>query len=224
MQLVLGAGAIQASAKLRSITAKHLGEQATLYTRIRILFFFLFFPPIPPSLTTPTRPSCPSFAALASQSLGLVAVLLPHVRAALATRLQAKQQAFLVELDRVKQARLSARLDQRALVSWSATLTHLSEPRPNGSTRQEYQEHHEKLLGKLVAMIGDLIAHSASHSGLRERDWDDMAAGPCRFVEDVIKGVSTMHRVLFQLLPPAQVQVRGLIFFVAPLYPVDQPL
>ncbi len=214
MQLVLGAGAIQASAKLRSITAKHLGEQSHIVHAYTDTFLLLVLSlDHTPSLTTPTRPSCPSFAALTSQSLGLVAVLLPHVRAALATRLQAKQQAFLVELDRVKQARLSARLDQRALVLWSATLTHLSEPRPNGSTRQEYQEHHEKLLGKLVAMIGDLIAHSASHSGLRERDWDDMAAGPCRFVEDVIKGVSTMHRVLFQLLPPAQVQVRGLIFF-----------
>ena len=41
--------------------------------------------------------------ALASQCLALVMVLLPHVRAALSAHLQAKQQAFLVELDRIKQ-------------------------------------------------------------------------------------------------------------------------
>lgn len=76
-------------------------------------------------------------------------------------------------------------------------------------------------------MIGDLLAHAAAHSNIRTRDWDDMTtagtgssggaagsgsaaaagagSGRC-FVEDVIKGVSTMHRVLYQLLPPAQVQ------------------
>lgn len=82
-------------------------------------------------------------------------------------------------------------------------------------------------------MIGDLLAHAAAHSDIRTRDWDDMttagtgssggaagsgsaaaagagagagAGGGRCFVEDVIKGVSTMHRVLYQLLPPAQVQ------------------
>ncbi len=134
-QLVLGAGAIQAAVRLRSITAKHL--------------------------------------ALASQCLGLVLVLLPHVRAALAVHLQVKQQAFLVEMDRL---------------------------------RQEYAEHQEKLLAKFVAIIGELVSHSAANTGLRETDWDAMGSAACRFVEDVIKGISTMHKVLQQLLPPAQVQ------------------
>lgn len=135
-QLVLGAGAIHAAARLRSITAKHL--------------------------------------ALASQCLGLVMVLLPHVRAALSAHLQAKQQAFLVELDRIK---------------------------------QEYMEHHEKILAKFVAIIGEVVANTAASTVLKETDWDNMGTSSCRFVEDVIKGVSTMHKVLYQLLPGPQVQV-----------------
>ncbi|EKU21093.1 retrograde transporter [Nannochloropsis gaditana CCMP526] len=134
-QLVLGAGAIQATARLRSITAKHL--------------------------------------ALASQCLGLILVLLPHVRAALAAHLQTKQQAFLIELDRL---------------------------------RQEYAEHQERVLTKFVAIMGELIAHSAANTGLRETDWDALGSAACRFVEEVIKGTTTMHRVLYQILPPTQVQ------------------
>lgn len=134
-QLVLGAGAIQATARLRSITAKHL--------------------------------------ALASQCLGLILVLLPHVRAALAAHLQTKQQAFLIELDRL---------------------------------RQEYAEHQERVLTKFVAIMGELIAHSAANTGLRETDWDALGSAACRFVEEVIKGTTTMHRVLYQILPPTQIQ------------------
>jgi len=141
-QLVLGAGAIQANARLRSITAKHL--------------------------------------ALASQCLGLVLVLLAHVRAALAAHLQTKQQAFLVELDRL---------------------------------RQEYAEHQERILGKFVGIIGELVAQSAANTGLRETDWDAMGSAACRFVEEVIKGVSTMHKVLGGVLPGVQVQdVFGRVF------------
>jgi vacuolar protein sorting-associated protein 54 len=141
-QLVLGAGAIQATARLRSITAKHL--------------------------------------ALASRSLGLILVLLPHVRAALAAHLQTKQQAFLVELDRLK---------------------------------QEYAEHQERILGKFVGIIGELVAQSAAKTGLRETDWDAMGSAACRFVEEVIKGVSTMHKVLVGFLPAGHVQdVFGRVF------------
>jgi vacuolar protein sorting-associated protein 54 len=141
-QLVLGAGAIQATARLRSITAKHL--------------------------------------ALASQCLGLILVLLPHVRAALAAHLQTKQQAFLLELDRL---------------------------------RQEYAEHQERILGKFVGIIGELVAQSAANTGLRETDWDAMGSAACRFVEEVIKGASTMHKVLVGFLPGGQVQdVFGRVF------------
>lgn len=34
-----------------------------------------------------------------------------------------------------------------------------------------------------------------------------MGSTSCRFIEDVIKGVTTMHKVLHQHLPPAQIQV-----------------
>ncbi|KAM3577725.1 hypothetical protein VYU27_000269 [Nannochloropsis oceanica] len=141
-QLVLGAGAIQATARLRSITAKHL--------------------------------------ALAAQCLGLVIVLIPHVRAALGAHLQAKQRAFLLELDRL---------------------------------RQEYAEHQGRILGKFVGIIGELVAQSAANTGLRETDWDAMGSAACRFVEEVIKGVSTMHKVLVGFLPAGHVQdVFGRVF------------
>lgn len=64
-QLVLGAGALQSSAKLKSINAKHL--------------------------------------ALVTQSLGLLSVILPHLRAALMAQLPAKQHTLLNDLDRVKE-------------------------------------------------------------------------------------------------------------------------
>lgn len=151
-------------------------------------------------------------------------VLLPHIRAALASRLQPKQQPFLVELDRIKQVRACGGGRQGGY-AWDATTNTATTAAPSHvcvlppppyqtqQQQQEYQEHHEKILAKFVAMIGDLLSHAAAHSDIRTRDWDDMAAtatagssgGRC-FVEDVIKGVCTMHRVLHQLLPPAQVQ------------------
>ena len=67
-------------------------------------------------------------------------------------------------------------------------------------------EHHETILAKFVSIIGELVANSAS-SSLKETDWDNMGSSSCRFIEDVIKGVTTMHRVLYQHLPAAQVQV-----------------
>lgn len=158
--------------------------------------------------------------ALASQSLTLITALLPHVRAALATQLHAKQQAFLMELDRIKQVHRGwiALLAGAGVLATTSTIAprggvHILLPSPSPASpptthSQEYQEHDEKIHSKLVAMIGELIAHAAAQAGLRERDWDDMAnAGACRFVEDVIKGVSTMHRVLYQIVPAAQVQV-----------------
>ena len=64
-QLVLFAGAIHSSARLRTITAKHLG--------------------------------------LASQCLGLVVGLLPHVTAALTNMLPEKHQSLLGEMDQITQ-------------------------------------------------------------------------------------------------------------------------
>jgi hypothetical protein len=43
---------------------------------------------------------------------------------------------------------------------------------------------------------------------LQDTDWDNLGSTSCRFIEDVIKGTSTMHRVLQQHLPPSQIQAR----------------
>jgi hypothetical protein len=138
-------------------------------------------------------------------------VLTPHVRAALCSHLTPKQQAFLVELDRVKQVQRGW-----APPALAPTLPHmlmqlvgqvLCDSSPF-CFEQEFQEHHEKILAKFVSIIGELVAGSAA-SSLPETDWDSMGSSSCRFIEDVIKGVSTMHKVLHHHLPPAQVQVGG---------------
>jgi len=132
-QLVLGAGAIHSTAKLKSISAKHL--------------------------------------ALASQSLSLVRAITPHVRAVLAARLPPKQQLLLVEIDKAA---------------------------------QDFLEHHEKILAKFVSIIEELV--QASSASLEVLDWDTMGSESCEFLVSVMKGTSTMHKVLHQQLPPSQLQ------------------
>lgn len=110
MQLVLGAGAIQAAAKLRSITAKHLGEMgmrgADPVCCGNAQYADATSGSSLPLTHTHTQPyTLWPVTALASQSLTLITVLLPHVRAALATQLHTKQQAFLTELDRIEHVR-----------------------------------------------------------------------------------------------------------------------
>jgi hypothetical protein len=159
-------------------------------------------------------------AALASQCLALIMVLIPHIRAALAAHLQ-KHQSFLVELDRMRQ------------VGWTLTCLDWASGASLTDVRarvQDYMEHHEKILAKFVSIMGELVHNSASslevrHTrvlavfrlkdsirmsgrwGWQRTDWDHMGSASCAFIDDVIKGVSAMHRVLHQHLPAPLVQV-----------------
>ncbi|CAN0254260.1 unnamed protein product, partial [Ectocarpus sp. 4 AP-2014] len=155
-QLVLGAGAIHSTAKLKSISAKHL--------------------------------------ALCSQSLGLVRSLVPFLKAALSTRLPQKHHLLLAQMDAVA---------------------------------QDYRDHRDKILTKFVSMIEELI--EARSGTLKLTDWDTPGGGrgaaaavgessgdggaaagggadPCQFTADVRKGVTAMHNILQQQLPPEQLQ------------------
>jgi hypothetical protein len=51
---------------------------------------------------------------------------------------------------------------------------------------------------------------------VQDTDWDNLGSTSCRFIEDVIKGTSTMHRVLQQHLPPSQIQARFTMSFIHP--------
>ncbi|KAG5175926.1 Vps54-like protein-domain-containing protein, partial [Tribonema minus] len=124
--------------------------------------------------------------ALCAHSLGLVRALVPHMRAAFAAHLPRKHQLLLVEMERVS---------------------------------QEFGEHHEKILAKFVSIIQELV--DAACPVLREEDWDKVdAAGDSsgavtdehtrshqsQFMGEVVRGVSAMHKVLQQQLPPEQLK------------------
>lgn len=71
---------------------------------------------------------------------------------------------------------------------------------------QDFSEHHEKILAKFVSIIQEVIEQSSST--LKGTDWDRVGGTgegtECRFMADVVKGVTAMHRVLQQQLPPEQ--------------------
>ncbi|CBJ32982.1 conserved unknown protein [Ectocarpus siliculosus] len=159
-QLVLGAGAIHSTAKLKSISAKHL--------------------------------------ALCSQSLGLVRSLIPFLKAALSDEDCRRSTTSCWR----RSGRRGARLD--------------------------YRDHRDKILTKFVSMIEELI--EARSGTLKLTDWDTPGGGrgaavaaagessgdggaaagggadPCQFTADVRKGVTAMHNILQQQLPPEQLQ------------------
>jgi vacuolar protein sorting-associated protein 54 len=136
--LVLEAGAIQSSARLKSINAKHL--------------------------------------ALVTQCVGIIRSILPHVRAALMAQLPSKQHALLVDLDKIK---------------------------------QEYADHHDKVLNKFVNILGGIIDHNLTpsivgtdfDSRCKPDSRDNLNVECCPFLEGVITNTRKMHQVLVALLP-----------------------
>ncbi|KAJ8601853.1 hypothetical protein CTAYLR_002659 [Chrysophaeum taylorii] len=114
---------------------------------------------------------------LASQCLSLVIALAPHVRAAVAERLDVP--SLLADLDAVA---------------------------------RDYLDHHNKILSKFVAIIGDKLVEAAR--SLPKTNWDDSRhhnQAPTddrrsQFVVDVAKNVVNMHAVLAKLLPREQLQ------------------
>ena len=136
--LVLEAGAIQSSARLKSINAKHL--------------------------------------ALVTQCVGMIRSILPHVRAALMAQLQSKQHTLLIDLDKIK---------------------------------QEYADHHDKVLNKFVNILGGIVDHNLAPS-IGGTDFDsrckantdeNLDVGCCPFLDGVITNTRKMHQVLVALLP-----------------------
>jgi vacuolar protein sorting-associated protein 54 len=136
--LVLEAGAIQSSARLKSINAKHL--------------------------------------ALVTQCVGIIRSILPHVRAALMAQLPSKQHTLLLDLDKIK---------------------------------QEYADHHDKVLNKFVNILGGIVDHNLAPS-IAGTDFDirykpsredNVNIECCPFLEGVITNTRKMHQVLVALLP-----------------------
>jgi vacuolar protein sorting-associated protein 54 len=136
--LVLEAGAIQSSARLKSINAKHL--------------------------------------ALVTQCVGIIRSILPHVRAALMAQLPSKQHTLLVDLDKIK---------------------------------QEYADHHDKVLNKFVNILGGIVDHNLTpivagtdfDSRCKPNSRDNLNVECCPFLEGVITNTRKMHQVLVALLP-----------------------
>lgn len=148
--LVLEAGAIHSSARLKSINAKHL--------------------------------------ALVTQCVGVIKSILPHVRAAFMAQLQSKQHSLLSDLDKIK---------------------------------QDYADHHDKVLDKFVSILGGIIDHNLSPT-VSDIDFDSRSKTSattrnsssskndnvecCPFLEGVITNTRKMHQVLFTLLPQEELK------------------
>jgi len=117
--------------------------------------------------------------ATTSQSIGLVLALIPHIRTALLAQLPTNLQMRLLEIDRVTSGLL---------------------------------DHHGQILAKFVVILGDTVDLSASK--LAGVDWDRFQpggsgaidGGKSEYFEEIIKNVSTLHRVLHtdSLLPAEQ--------------------
>ena len=79
---------------------------------------------------------------------------------------------------------------------------------------QDYLEHREKIFAKFVTITEELVASNCRD--LPKRDWslpDSNASntgnnnnGVSQYMLDIVKGTTTLHRLLVQLLPPNQVQ------------------
>ena len=140
--LVLGAGAMHAHAKLRSINAKHLS--------------------------------------LVTQSVDLVLELVPHIRGALQQQTSPQQQQLI-----------------------RATLDPI---------RIEYLDHTEKVLNKLVSIIGGLVERELSKR-IAGTDFDARATAAaatngsmCPFLDDITSHTRRMHQVIKAILRPDHLQ------------------
>ncbi|KAL7490244.1 hypothetical protein ACHAW6_015999 [Cyclotella cf. meneghiniana] len=80
--------------------------------------------------------------------------------------------------------------------------------------KQDYYEHNEKILGKLVSIIGGVVEHSLA-AKIPQTDFDTMASTiPLRagdgesiiecspFIDSVVSNTKKMHQVLNVMLPP----------------------
>lgn len=71
--------------------------------------------------------------------------------------------------------------------------------------KQDYLEHHERILSKFVSIVGEIV--EALSNSISSTDWDRSGgASNCQFITDSIKNITTMHKVLSAQLPPEQVQ------------------
>jgi len=71
--------------------------------------------------------------------------------------------------------------------------------------KQDYLEHHERILSKFVSIVGEIVESLSNSIG--STDWDRSGgASNCQFIVDSIKNITTMHKVLSAQLPPEQVQ------------------
>lgn len=68
---------------------------------------------------------------------------------------------------------------------------------------QELREHHGKLLLKVVQIVGEFI--ESKTASLRALDWD-RSQGQSEYFQEAQKTVTTLHKVVVQILPPEQVQ------------------
>lgn len=79
------------------------------------------------------------------------------------------------------------------------------------------REHQECIVRKLVDIVGDFI-ESAAVNSLKSVDWDHMPNGQhgssdgsstlrlCEYLEEVLKNLTALHRVLCSTFPVEQVQ------------------
>lgn len=67
----------------------------------------------------------------------------------------------------------------------------------------DYIDHHGLIIAKLVTIAGDSL--DASSQRLRTVDWDRFQ-GQCEYIEEVLRNISALHRVLLEALPPEQLK------------------